>query len=217
MQFVVHEASAAVDLKTIHDIEDQVFRSEKRIALPHLEEPPCGTVFRLIARSAENDAAAGALTVVESNADDPILRRHKNLVANSGRAVRYTRLAVLPQYRGQSLSTRLILEAQRRFVAPENIRYTWLLFDQARASSSLLSTLLGFNCGSAVIRSEYGPCRFLFREELSITAHNGNRRGWAYLAALAAPMTFGPEAAFLLSHPSAVTAQPAAASLPPAA
>jgi hypothetical protein len=97
---------------------------------------------------------------------------------------RYTRLAVMPQYRGRSLSMRLILEAQRLFVAQENIRHTWLLFDAARASTSLLCAMLGFNCGREVIRSEHGPCRLLTRDELSLTAQDGNRRGWSYLTAL---------------------------------
>ncbi len=217
MQFVIEEARTGADLRTIQNVENRVFHVEKRIELPRLEVPSDRMVCRLIARAACNGEAVGSLSVVETGTDAPILRRYANLVGgDSGRAVRYTRLAVLPDYRGYSLSMRLLLEAERRFVAPENIQYGWLLFDAARAANSLLSTLLGFRCGSDVIRSEYGPCRLLFRDEMSITAQNGNRRGWAYLTALAASNSV-PEVESLFSRPFGATSHAAAVPLPPAA
>jgi hypothetical protein len=176
MQFVVEEALSGRDIHAARYLEDRVFRKEKGISLPPLEETAEGVAFRLLARHASTGQPAGTLSVVEANAPDQM--------NHARRMARYTRLAVLPECRGRSLSMRLILEGQRLFVARENIRHSWLLFDASRASTSLLCNLLGFHCGQAVIRSEYGPCRILSRDELSFAAQDGNRRGWAYLSAL---------------------------------
>ncbi len=197
MHLVIEEALTGGDIQAARYLEDRVFRKEKGIKLPPLEETPGGIAFRLLARHASSGEPVGTLSVVESNAHDALLRRQSGLVANGNcRMARYTRLAVLPECRGQSLSMRLILEAQRLFVARENIRHTWLLFDASRASTSLLCKLLGFHCGQAVIRSEYGPCRLLSRDELSFAAQDGNRRGWAYLTALGAASGIPEESLF---------------------
>jgi GNAT superfamily N-acetyltransferase len=187
MQFIIEDARNEGNLKAIQHLENRVFRLEKGIDLPPFAAVRDGAIFRLVARALSNGVPVGTLSVVESNEHRPWFGRYESLIANrGGRVARYTRLAVLPEYRGHNLSMRLILEAQRRFVAPENIQHTWLLFDAARASNSLLSRLLRFRCGSAVIRAEYGACRLLIRDELSISAQIGNRHGWAYLTALAA-------------------------------
>jgi hypothetical protein len=110
---------------------------------------------------------------------------------------------------------RLILEAHHRYVAKQMIHHTWLLFDAARASTSMLCTLLGFQSAAPLVRSEYGPSRLLVRDELSITAQRGNQRGWAYLAALAASNS-APEAELPSAHPFGVMNE-MALSLPPAA
>jgi GNAT superfamily N-acetyltransferase len=217
MHFVVEEARGSLDLTAIQNLENQVFRTEKQIDLPRLRVPANAEVFRLVARATPNGTPVGTLTVVDSNTHCPIFRRYGNLISSGGgRAARFTRLAVLPDYRGHSLSMRLILEAERRFIAPQNIQHTWLLFDASRASTSLLANLLGFHCGHDLIRSEYGPCRLLFRDELSIKARNGNRRGWAFLTALAASNSV-PEVESLFSRPFGATVHAGAIPLPPAA
>lgn len=186
MQLVIKQVCTAVDADAVRYLEDRVFRQEKKVSLAPLEAASGQRAFHLLARAALSGEPVATLSVVETPPDSPFFRRYRISIPNRSACVaRFTRLAVLPEYRGQSLSMRLILEAQRRLVAPAKIQHTWLLFDAARASKSLLCTLLGFHCGSSVVRSEYGPCRVLFRDELSIMAHEGNRRGWAYLAALA--------------------------------
>jgi hypothetical protein len=206
MKFFIEEACSAGDVQAIRYLEDRVFRKEMGIKLPALEEAPGATAFRLLARRASSGEPVATLSVVESNAPGEILRR---------RMARYTRLAVLPECRGRSLSMRLLLEAQRLYVARENIRHTWLLFDAPRASTSLLCTLLGFHCGQAVIRSEYGPCRLLSRDELSFSAQDANRRGWAYLTALG--MAGGIPEESLFPYPVCGPASHEAIALPPAA
>jgi GNAT superfamily N-acetyltransferase len=188
MQVVVEEARSRVELEAAQDLENRVFRREKGIHLPPLAAGPQSNVFRLIALDASGSEPIGTVAVVESGPECPVFRRYGAFIANRpGRVARYTRLAVLPEHRGHNLSMRLILEAHHRYVAKQMIHHTWLLFDAARASTSMLCTLLGFQPAAPLVRSEYGPCRLLVRDELSITAQRGNQRGWAYLAALEAP------------------------------
>lgn len=187
MEFVFGTARTNADVTLVREIEHQVFSMEKRLRLRPLQETPAETCFRLLARTHEG-VPAGCVTVLESQADCRIFGRYGWLIAGGvGRCARYTRLAVLPGFRGQNLSLRLILEAQRQLVAPKEFRRTWLLLPVDCAEKSLLSALLGFQCAKPVIRAEYGACRILHRDETSITSVSGNRRGWAYLAALAAP------------------------------
>jgi hypothetical protein len=185
MQYMFHEPRNSADLKMIDAIEQHVFGAEKRILLPPLDVPPGASCFRLIARTLDG-APVGSVCVLETGRP-PV--RVADFAGDGGRSARYTRLAVLPPFRGQNMSIRLILEAQRMFVAPNNFRRTWLLLPQDRAEKSLIAALLGFQCAPPVIRAEYGSCRMLYRDELSITSLAGNRRAWAFLAALAAPVS----------------------------
>lgn len=185
MQLLIEEARTSAHLEEIRHLETCVFEKEKGIHLPPLVPPDGCKVFRLLARSESDAAPIATVSVAQGEAHRQLLRRKGSTIGRDEPVARYTRLAVHRDYRGQGLCLRLLLEAQRRFVAPEGIRHTWLLFDAARAAASLLGTLLAFECDSTSVRSEYGACRLLFRDELSIAAQNGNRRGWAYLAALA--------------------------------
>ncbi len=215
MDFIFQEAHNSAELETIRVIENQVFAVERQINLPPLGVAPGLACFRLIARTRDG-ALAGCISVLESGANSPMFRRYGSLIAGGeGRSARYTRMAVLPGFRGQSLSVRLILEAQRRFIVPNNFRRTWLLLNPAQADKSLIPGLLGFECAAPLVRAEYGLCRVLHRDEFSITSFTGNRRGWAYLAALAASASTVEDAA-LPSFPIGATLA-RAASPPPAA
>jgi hypothetical protein len=196
MQLFIEEARTSFDLDAVRHLETCIFEREKGVTLPPLQGAEGdGKIFRLLARVASSNEPVATLSVVEGRPNYPGLLKaalggEKRPAANGNeRVARYTRMAVRSEFRGHSLCLRLMLEAQRRFVGPEGIHKTWLLFNAERASSSLLAMLLGFTCDSQVIRSEYGRCRLLSRDELTITAHNSNRRAWAYLAALDEPST----------------------------
>lgn len=217
MQVVIEEARTKFDHEAAQDLENRVFRREQGIHLPPLSVGTGVKVLRLLARAAAGSEPVGTLSVVESGNHCSLFRRYGSLIANRpGRVARYTRLAVAPEYRGNSLSMRLILEACRRHVAKERIQHTWLLFDAARASTSMLCTLLGFRCAAPLVQSEYGPCRLLVRDEFSITAQKGNQRGWAYLTALAASNP-APEFESVYSLPFAPATRELVAPFPPAA
>ena len=209
------ECLPASGAEAARQVRQQVFGSEWRLSLPQVCEYHPGRQLTLVARDRSSQEPVAALTVAETTGDAEVHGRVGLSFLKGERVARHTQLAVLKPYRGLNLSIRLILEAQRRFVAPQNIRYTWLLFDAARASGSLLCALLGFHCGSAVIRAEHGPCRLLFRDELSVSAQSGNRRGWAYLTALAESKSV-PEVEPLFSRRLDATGRGESISPPPA-
>jgi GNAT superfamily N-acetyltransferase len=182
MQFSIEDAIQPTEAITVRYIEDSVFRREKRIDLPPLAAPRGASALSILARDSATGQPAGALTVVETTSDRDLLARYGvRIESEHDRIARYTRLAVLPAYRGYGLSIRLILEARRRFVEPHGINRTWLLFDASRASSSLIASVLGFECGVRIFRAEYGLCRLLSRNENGLGARQSDQRGWTYL------------------------------------
>jgi hypothetical protein len=183
MQFFVDDASSDADIKAVQYVENEVFRLEKRIDLPELQVPHGAAMLRVLARLGPGGDPVGTLTAVETTGDPHLNRDCGVMASESGiRVARYMRMAVLPPYRGYGLSIRMMLEVHQRFIVPNKIRHTWLLFDSRRVSSSLLLPVLGFRCGAHTIRSEYGPCRVLSRNELSSEAKQGTQRGWAFVA-----------------------------------
>jgi hypothetical protein len=113
---------------------------------------------------------------------------------------RYTQLAVLKPYRGLNLPVRLILEAHRTFVRPKEIRYTWLLFDAARARTSSLCQLLGFSASSRRFLTEYGCSRALTRDESTMQARSCDRTAQSWVdgegyASFARPIAVGARGA----------------------
>jgi hypothetical protein len=103
MQVVVEEARTRVDLEAAQDLENRVFRREKGIYLPPLAAGPDASVFRLVARSASGLEPIGTVSVVESGPECPVFRRYGAFIANRpGRVARYTRLAVIPEHRGNN-------------------------------------------------------------------------------------------------------------------
>jgi GNAT superfamily N-acetyltransferase len=186
MQFSIEQARSAADLETVQYLENRVFRYEKRMEVPELMIPEGTAVMRMLARLVPTGEPVGTLTVMETTGNSELHARYGVPVRSdgNGRVARFTRLAVLAPYRGQGLSMQLVIEAHRQFVVTQSIRQTWLLFDAGRAGTSLISTLLGYTVGPRSYRSEYGLCRVLFRDEMSIPAELGTRRGVAYLTAL---------------------------------
>jgi GNAT superfamily N-acetyltransferase len=182
MQVYITGAWSETDLRAVQLLEEEVFRREMGINLPAFHVPEQAAWLRLVARLEPDGKPVGTVTVLETTGDHDLHRSSGLTAPASTRIARYTRLAVLPQHRGYGLSLRLMLEANERFAVPNGIDTTWLLFDARRAQSSLMVSILRFHCGTAVIRSEYGACRVLSRNERGRAAIEGTRRGWAFVA-----------------------------------
>jgi hypothetical protein len=208
MELLIEEAQTNVHHEAIRHLETCVFVNEKHIDLPPLTEKSGRKLFRLLAREKLSGLPVATLSVAEGEVHPRLLNHRASGIRRGESSARYTRLAVRREWRGRGLHLSLFLEAQRHFITPAGIRHTWFLIETGQRSPSLLETVLRFGCDTKVVQSEYGPCRMLFRDELSITAQRGNRSAWAYIAALAAssgqvayPMT--PSADALLVHPAA--------------
>lgn len=182
MRLSVDIVSGPDDAYAVRHIQEEVFRREMGIRLPELEIPPGRTQLELIARLGCEDPV-GTLTMVETTGERSLHRRYHVDPGAAGRVARYSRLAVLKPYRGCGVPLVLLLEAYRRFIVPQQFCYSWLLFDAARAASSLMVRLLGFTPGERIIRSEYGACRVLVRSERTAAAEEATRRGWAHIEA----------------------------------
>jgi len=183
MRFNLEIAATASCRADARFVEEVVFHREMGIRLPQLHDVHGAPMLQFIAR-ASSGTPAGLLTVVETTGDNRILRRCGIAASAAGRSARYTRLAVMPEFRGMGLPVRLILEAHRSFVVPNSMTRSWLLFDAGRAATSLISLLLGFAPARRTVWSELGSCRALVRDEQAQGAADGIRRGYVYLAAL---------------------------------
>jgi len=118
-----------------------------------------------LARLQPNEKPVGTLTVLDTTGEDGLHRKYGLSFPESAKVARYTRLAVLPPYRGMGISLRLMYEARRRFVLPERFEHSWLLFDAERAALSTLSMLLDFTAGDMVFLTEWGRTRVMVKSE----------------------------------------------------
>lgn len=178
---IVIESVASQDDAAVRRIRQQVFEREMGIPLERLRLPPAATAFHLLARLQPHGNPVAALTVLDTT-DNPQLHLRCGLrFGPAARVARYTQLAVLLPYRGMNLPLRMILEARRRFVAPQGFDYTWLLFDAERASSSSMCKWLAFIPGSRSFPSEYGRSRALARDERATASQEADRRAEKYI------------------------------------
>jgi hypothetical protein len=164
-------------------VREQLFGREWRVILPDLSEYATDRQLTLVARDKSNQQPIAALSVVETTSD---VKTHGHLELSffkDERAARYTQLAVLKPYRGLNLPVRLILGAQRRFVEPRQIHYTWLLFGAERARTSSLCTLLGLGASSRSFLTEYGCSRVLMRDETATLARSCDCHAQSWLEA----------------------------------
>jgi len=162
------EITPVVNIKdevAIIRIREQVFNREMGISVAQLTALDDPGSFHLLARVNSDCDAVAALSVVDMSGHHELHEGYGLRFHVRARVARYTQLAVLRPYRGMNIPLMLMLEAHRRFVAPGQFDYTWLLFDAHRAASSLMCKWLGFAPGEGAFESEYGLSRTLLRDE----------------------------------------------------
>lgn len=165
-RFTIRPACGVGDLTDLAGLHEAVFRRELNVFArsgPLID--PVGSVMHFIARDQETGEAAGAMTVVDTTADAQSIAAYRLPVDASATTAFYTCLAILPEYRGLNLPVRLMFEARRVFVEPRGIRYTWLLFEEDRVSSTRLCSILKYRPLSGAVTDRGRSCRVLFREE----------------------------------------------------
>jgi GNAT superfamily N-acetyltransferase len=202
MKFVIEAIASSSPLaNAAAEIREEVFQDAwKRI----LEGPRLQDVGRhldLVARVESTGEPAGVMAVVQTTGNASLNALFGLPFKVGDTSARYTQLAVLKPYRGMDIPLRLILEAKRRFVNPAGIRYTWLLFDADRASTScFLCRALGFQAGARTHRSEYGRVRVLARDETRSTASEADLIAQDYLSAIAGHPTSGLSPRIPMGH-----------------
>jgi predicted GNAT family N-acyltransferase len=175
MEITIESVVNEQDLAALQQVREQVFTHEMGIKLPHLMASQ-SDIFHLLARRDPDGEVIATMSVVETSGDEELHHRYNLPFQPGARVARYTQLAVLRHCRGMHIPLKLILEAHRRFVAPNYFDYTWLLFDAERASSSHLHRWLAFDLGTQVYLTEYGMSRTLVRYECTMQAHAAIRR-----------------------------------------
>jgi GNAT superfamily N-acetyltransferase len=169
MQFTVRPVSTPADQRELTLLHRAIVQGEFGGSPPApLLHDPAGSVMHFIARAGGDDGpAVGSLTVVETSHDEVARRAFSLPVPTGVSSAFYTCVAVVPEYRGLGLPVRLLLEARKGFVEPRRIRYTWLLYDAARAESTRLCRIMNYRPLPGVVNDLGRPCRVLFREEPS--------------------------------------------------
>lgn len=165
MEITIEPVVTIKDEGAMLRIREQVFEREMGISLTRLTAWDNPRSLHLLARVDPDGDAVAALSVVVTSGHHELHDGYGLRFHAAARVARYTQLAVLRPYRGMSIPLRLMLEAHRRFIAPGEFDYTWLLFDAHRAASSLMCKWLGFAPGEGAFESEYGLSRTLLRDE----------------------------------------------------
>jgi hypothetical protein len=175
MRIVIEDVTGTKGEAAVQRIRRQVFEREMGLALPELTVGNATGVLHLLARTESGGDPAATLSVVDTSGDHDLVDRYGlEFDAKAGTA-RYAQLAVLKPYRGMSIPLMMIIEGRRRFVAPRQIQYTWLLFDAGRAAASSMCKVLAFVPGERVLESEYGKRRALVRNEMAPESISANR------------------------------------------
>lgn len=181
MQIDVHLIRGGPEERLAAAIEYAVFEKEMGLSLSRLNCGSTGLTCRLIARDRQTGEPVGTMRVVETTGNDELYRLYGLRAVADTKTARYTRLAVLPEYRGIDIPLTMMVEARRNVIVPNGFRHTWLLFNADRASSSAISKVLAYRAGSRTFECGYGVCRTLVRDEASDTARSANEFAELYL------------------------------------
>src|SRR5262249_53023871 len=167
VEIVISSVTNQEEELAVLKIRKQVFEQEMGIAVDPLRGGSQKHALHLLARSEPESEVVAALSVVETTDNYQLHERYGLNFASHVRVARYTQLAVAKPYRGLGIPLILTLEANRRFVAPEQFQYTWLLYKAERAAASSFCQLLEFTPGDRCFQSEYGHSRMLLRNEFT--------------------------------------------------
>ena len=191
MNITIEGANDAAALRDVRHVREEVFGRQCYRRLPRLEDYDPKQILTLVARLGHTNEPIAALTVVETTGDAAQHSAFGLSFPFGSRVARYTQLAVYLAYRGLQIPARMVEEARRRFVLPNQILYTWLLFNAEHAKKSSFCKELGFKYSEKEYSTEYGRSRVLVRKERNGAAelseplpvdfnssrHNGARNG----------------------------------------
>jgi GNAT superfamily N-acetyltransferase len=177
MEIVIENVTTAGQFREVSAVRRKVFEKEWRTRTPQLPLESKDKLWHLVARIGHLMPAVGALSVVDTTADDALHRSYALHFPENARVARLTQLAVLESFRGRGIPQRLIREAIHRIVRPHRFDFTWLLFDASRAESCCLVEDFDYSVSPYVLQTEYGLCRVLTRNERlsQYQSHDGSK------------------------------------------
>src|SRR5215471_2122903 len=144
MKILIETIETAAQAQEAAWIRSEVFGREWNCCISHPMTSEARRAIHLLARACPGRDAIAALSVVETSGDFPLHSGFGISFPENATIARYTQLAVLKPWRGLRVAVRMMREAQFLCAGAYRFDYTWLLFNAARARSSVLCTDLGF-------------------------------------------------------------------------
>lgn len=166
LRFTIDPATCAADMDDLAALRKIVYGNFAHKAQPPLplSDDKAG-IMHLIARLGGSFAAVAAVTVIDTTYD-AFSRATLGLSTPAGASsALYTGMMVAPEYRGLCLPVRLMFEAKRYYIDPRKIRYTWLLYESERVSSTRLCRILNYRILPKIVHAPGRHYRVLMREE----------------------------------------------------
>ncbi len=150
------------DLEALRALRSQVFvqefgLSERMVASP--TDPDDAHVLVWAGRR-----AVGCLTLSETTGDRGVQRTYHLPGDGGGRSLRFTKLALLPEWRRSRLVGLLVAAGQYWVVDPAAPRFTWLVVYECQYRHIPLYAKLGFHLHGEA-RDAVGRCRVLIRHD----------------------------------------------------
>src|SRR6059036_2168018 len=111
MEIFIEDVTTAHQLREVSAVRREVFEKEWRLKTRQLQFDTQNKVWHLLARAADFGPAIGALSVVDTTADDTLHQNYALHFPENARVARLTQLAVLVSFRGRGIPYQLIHEA----------------------------------------------------------------------------------------------------------
>lgn len=156
----VRVGNGPVDVAAVHDLRRRVFVGEfgfsgRMVTTPTDHEDSHVTAW-------VGGRTVGCLTLSETTANPRLAQTYHLPADGDGRSFRFTKLAVVPEWRRSRLTGLLMAAGQCRVVDLARPLFTWLVVYGCQYRHIPLYEKLGFRLhGSAV--DAVGPCRVLLR------------------------------------------------------
>jgi acyl carrier protein len=144
-------------------IRTQVFTIECELSFKHLPGPGEPGVWHFLARDKQDPV--GTLSVVDTTTDRHLHQRYRLNFGKNARVARYTQLAILKPYRRRGIFKMLVERAQKTVISQQGFTFGWLLYPASQGQSPMLTESLGFTAKAPFLKTEFGHCHVLVRQE----------------------------------------------------
>jgi predicted GNAT family N-acyltransferase len=168
-QLAVRFGTGVADVAALHDLRRRVFVEEFGLSERMVTTPTDPDDAHVIAWVGER--AVGCLTLCETTADPGAQRTYHLPADGGGRSFRFTKLAIVPEWRRTRLAALLMVAGQCWVIDPAAPLFTWLVVYECQYRHIPLYAKFGFQLHGETTDA-IGPCRVLIRADcVPITRH----------------------------------------------